>query len=92
MYDSDGLIRATILREEKERAKEFFREMESEGIKPNVLILDSLGINGLDAIQKLQDSNENEVYPSHANYIILTGTYLQNNENEKAIELFNRMK
>ncbi|PKK64051.1 hypothetical protein RhiirC2_716542 [Rhizophagus irregularis] len=42
---------------EKERAKEFFREMESEGIKPNVLILDSLGINGLDAIQKLQDSN-----------------------------------
>ncbi|CAB5091189.1 unnamed protein product [Rhizophagus irregularis] len=51
------LIRAMILREEKERAKEFFREMKSEGIKPNVLILDSLGITGLDAIQKLQDSN-----------------------------------
>ncbi|CAB4482329.1 unnamed protein product [Rhizophagus irregularis] len=53
------LIRAMILREEKERAKEFFREMKSEGIKPNVLILDSLGITGLDAIQKLQDSNGN---------------------------------
>ncbi|CAB4443310.1 unnamed protein product [Rhizophagus irregularis] len=53
----NSLIRAMILREEKERAKEFFREMESEGIKPNVLILVSLGITGLDAFQKLQDSN-----------------------------------
>ncbi|PKY43206.1 hypothetical protein RhiirA4_540941 [Rhizophagus irregularis] len=86
----NSLIRAMILREEKERAKEFFREMESEGIKPNVLILVSLGITGLDAFQKLQDSNG--VNLNLLDYNILLRTYLQNNEIEKAIELFNRMK
>ncbi|PKY26510.1 hypothetical protein RhiirB3_528632 [Rhizophagus irregularis] len=86
------LIRAMILREEKERAKEFFREMKSEGIKPNVLILDSLGITGLDAIQKLQDSNGVNLNLLDYNILLRGCTYLQNNENEKAIESFNRMK
>jgi pentatricopeptide repeat protein len=42
-----------------------------------------------DAIKIFNIIEENA---SLATYIILTGTYLQNNENEKAIELFNRMK
>ncbi|CAG8648380.1 15341_t:CDS:2 [Rhizophagus irregularis] len=90
MYDSDGLIRATILREEKERAKEFFREMESEGIKPNVLILDSLGITGLDAIQKLQDSNG--VNLNLLDYNTLLRGCLKKSEYDDAIKIFNIMQ
>lgn len=64
--------------------------MESEGIKPNVLILDSLGITGLDAIQKLQDSNG--VNLNLLDYNTLLRGCLKKSEYDDAIKIFNIMQ